>query len=324
MYNLTVQNEALTLAGYLSKVDIENACNLSKPDIESAIARSSTHINEGFIGVTTRGGLSFATSTRDEFSDSIKKSSTANATLWPYVEKVQSFGFLRWRSLISLCATSTMALIFPPAFVPISSIRASASSALLRLDSNLFSSLSLSWRRAISPCIAVTIKPALLSPSIFTASISSSTSCGMRAVTDCDFALLEPVAINLPSVNWCITVYIKSNYTKELICKTLVFIFNYTLSTGKAQEAKITTPRTVEAVPRRLTTNVNVSNEVAMLNHTPTRFKFLFLAVCRSDLNAKPHRESVTAHSEQDARRSLAGQFVLSFAGRIPNRRVMA
>lgn len=55
-----------------------------------------------------------------------------------------------------------------------------------------------------------------------------------------------------------------------------------------------------------------------MLNHTPTRFKFLFLAVCRSDLNAKPHREAVTANSEQDARRSLAGQFVLSFAGRLP------
>ncbi|HDL8511568.1 TPA: host cell division inhibitor Icd-like protein [Yersinia enterocolitica] len=55
-----------------------------------------------------------------------------------------------------------------------------------------------------------------------------------------------------------------------------------------------------------------------MLNHTPARFKFLFLAVCRSDLNAKPHRESVTANSEQDARRSLAGQFVLSFAGRLP------
>lgn len=57
-----------------------------------------------------------------------------------------------------------------------------------------------------------------------------------------------------------------------------------------------------------------------MLNHTPTRpkFQYLFLAVHRSDLNAKPHRESVTAHSEQDARRSLAGQFVLSFAGRLP------
>ncbi|AJJ58759.1 host cell division inhibitor Icd-like protein [Yersinia pseudotuberculosis] len=67
-----------------------------------------------------------------------------------------------------------------------------------------------------------------------------------------------------------------------------------------------------------LTTNDSQRIEAAMLNHTPTRFKFLFLAVCRSDLNAKPHRESVTAHSEQDARRSLSGQFVLSFAGRLP------
>ncbi|EPN8209095.1 host cell division inhibitor Icd-like protein [Yersinia enterocolitica] len=67
-----------------------------------------------------------------------------------------------------------------------------------------------------------------------------------------------------------------------------------------------------------LTTNDSQRIEAAMLNHTPTRFKFLFLAVRRSDLNAKPHRESVTAHSEQDARRSLSGQFVLSFAGRLP------
>ena len=77
-------------------------------------------------------------------------------------------------------------------------------------------------------------------------------------------------------------------------------------------------PRSARTLTGPLTTNVNACNEAAMLNHTPTRFKFLFLAVCRSDLNAKPHRESVTAHSEQDARRSLAGQFVLSFAGRLP------
>ncbi|WP_315850872.1 host cell division inhibitor Icd-like protein [Yersinia massiliensis] len=81
---------------------------------------------------------------------------------------------------------------------------------------------------------------------------------------------------------------------------------------------KTTPPKGITSTRRGLTTNVNACNEAAMLNHTPTRFKFLFLAVCRSDLNAKPHRESVTAHSEQDARRSLAGQFVLSFAGRVP------
>ncbi|WP_338113440.1 host cell division inhibitor Icd-like protein [Yersinia bercovieri] len=84
------------------------------------------------------------------------------------------------------------------------------------------------------------------------------------------------------------------------------------------QELKITKPGSALTLTGPLTTNVNASNEAAMLNHTPTRFKFLFLAVCRSDLNSKPHRESATAHSEQDARRSLASQFVLSFAGRIP------
>lgn len=84
------------------------------------------------------------------------------------------------------------------------------------------------------------------------------------------------------------------------------------------QELKTAKPGSALTLTGPLTTNVNASNEAAMLNHTPTRFKFLFLAVHRSDLNATPHRESVTAHSEQDARRSLAGQFVLSFAGRIP------
>ncbi|CFV32724.1 host cell division inhibitor Icd-like protein [Yersinia pseudotuberculosis] len=77
-------------------------------------------------------------------------------------------------------------------------------------------------------------------------------------------------------------------------------------------------PRSAGTLTGPLTTNDSQRIEAAMLNHTPTRFKFLFLAVCRSDLNATPHRESVTAHSEQDARRSLAGQFVLSFAGRLP------
>ncbi|WP_333781330.1 host cell division inhibitor Icd-like protein [Yersinia mollaretii] len=66
--------------------------------------------------------------------------------------------------------------------------------------------------------------------------------------------------------------------------------------------------------------NVTEAYTMALQHSTQTRpkFQYLFLAVCRSDLNATPHRESVTAHSEQDARRSLAGQFILSFAGRIP------
>lgn len=150
------------------------------------------------------------------------------------------------------------------------------------------------------------------------ASISSINSYGKRIPLKLDLLFLLPVAIRASKIKLDLCLHtIRNNY---LFKRLDVFIHHnlsclHTLSTGGAH---ITKPGSVSPLTGPLTTNVNASNEAAMLNHTPTRFKFLFLAVCRSDLNAKPHRESVTAHSEQDARRSLAGQFVLSFAGRLP------
>lgn len=47
-------------------------------------------------------------------------------------------------------------------------------------------------------------------------------------------------------------------------------------------------------------------------------FTWLFLAVRRSDLQSKPHRETIVAPDECTARKLLAGTFILSFAGRIP------
>lgn len=285
MYNLTVQNEALTLAGYLSKVDIKNGWNLSKPDIESAIARSPTHIGEGFsdittqgwedfIGVITRGGLSFATSTRDEFSDSIKKGSTVNATLWDYSDG-SDLDFLRWRRLISVS-------------------------------------------------IEAAINCPVLSPSSFTNSIPWTISCGIRAAKVCDFALAAFVAITVTPVFRCSTVCTKKDESKCLTCSTLKnrLVFN-TLIVSMCRNSEA---RKCVTTSRASNHNVNEAYTMALQHSTQTRpkFQYLFLAVHRSDLNAKPHRESVTAHSEQDARRSLAGQFVLSFAGRIPNRRVVA
>lgn len=161
------------------------------------------------------------------------------------------------------------------------------------------------------------------------ASISSIKSLGNRIPLYVDLLFLWPVAM-MPAI-W--SFFNRNDNTtrfklSEVFKQNMVDVFKQieliclnTLSTGKAQVInKIATPQSAGTLLRRLTTNVNVSNEVAMLNHTQTRpkFQYLFLAVCRSDLNATPHRESVTAHSEQDARRSLAGQFVLSFAGRVP------
>ncbi|HAK7592856.1 TPA: host cell division inhibitor Icd-like protein [Salmonella enterica] len=46
--------------------------------------------------------------------------------------------------------------------------------------------------------------------------------------------------------------------------------------------------------------------------------KYLFLAVVRANKQDKPHREEVIATSEREARKYLAGRYVLSFAGRLP------
>lgn len=56
--------------------------------------------------------------------------------------------------------------------------------------------------------------------------------------------------------------------------------------------------------------------------HSHPQFVWLFLAVRRSDVSAKPRREEVTAPDFMSARRTIARDFVASFAGRLPVREV--
>lgn len=177
----------------------------------------------------------------------------------------------------------------------------------------------LRWRRLISPCKADTTNCPMLSPSSLSSSTELAISCGTRTSNLFDFAFTDFVAITGFPVYWCPTIIhvffciesIDLSDTLHLLC---VRHLDY------SQGVETAKPGSVSPLTGPLTTNDRLRIEVAMLNHTQTRpkFQYLFLAVHRSDLNAKPHRESVTAHSEQDARRSLAGQFVLSFAGRLP------
>ncbi|EEY9175889.1 icd-like protein, partial [Escherichia coli] len=164
----------------------------------------------------------------------------------------------RWsssRATVTSCPISSAALI--PSF----STCASASCEEIRG----FSPLPSAWRRAISPRMAVTMNPALLSPSSFTDSMPSITSCGIRAVSDCDFAFFEPVAICNP-LNESVRQYThKKSYIKALTCKPPINKVTYTLL---MQGAETTKPRTVGAVTGLLTTNDNESIEVAMRNHT--------------------------------------------------------
>ena len=74
------------------------------------------------------------------------------------------------RAMAISCPSSSVALI------PIFSTCANAS----REEIRGFSLLPSAWRRAISPRMAVTMNPALLSPSSFTDSMPSKASCGIR------------------------------------------------------------------------------------------------------------------------------------------------
>lgn len=61
---------------------------------------------------------------------------------------------------------------------------------------------------------------------------------------------------------------------------------------------------------------------VMMATPTQTQFKFLFLAVKRTDKTDTPHRIEATASNEHDARLMLVRDYILSFAGRLPAQEV--
>ncbi|SAT24996.1 Uncharacterised protein [Klebsiella pneumoniae] len=236
-----------------------------------------------------------------------------------------SLGFLRCRCCNSLRATLMICWISSPALMPISSTRASAS----REDSSKASSLPSVCLRAISLRADVTKKPAVDSPLNFTASISSKTSCGMRIDICRDLSLLVFVAMWVP-VKWdCDSVYTKINHIKYLLCDSVWYNLNHTLSTGSKQiRHKTAKPGSGGTLTGPLTTSVITSNEVAMSNRTtpltgrasisPTLFTWRFLALNRHDKKAKPCRLSVDAATEREARSILAPHFILSLAARLP------
>ncbi|CNI46622.1 host cell division inhibitor Icd-like protein [Yersinia pekkanenii] len=50
----------------------------------------------------------------------------------------------------------------------------------------------------------------------------------------------------------------------------------------------------------------------------PVEYKFLFLAVLRADIQAKPHREEIRAPSYSAAKMIIARHHIAAYAGRVP------
>ncbi|EFJ5813085.1 hypothetical protein A3317_001112 [Escherichia coli] len=145
-------------------------------------------------------------------------------------------GSLVLRRWSSSRATVTSCPISSAALMPICSTLARASSD----DTRGFSPLPSAWRRAISPRMAVTINPALLSPSSLTDSIPCITSSGTLTVVSCDFAFLLAVAISETPNHRCVSVYTKKEIQKALTCVSCAHNMKHTEVIFEIQRA---TPR---------------------------------------------------------------------------------
>ncbi|EKS5485123.1 host cell division inhibitor Icd-like protein [Escherichia coli] len=223
-----------------------------------------------------------------------------------------SLALRRWsssRATVMSCPISSAAL------TPIFSTCASASSE----ETRGFSPLPSAWRRAISPRMAVTMNPALLSPSSFTDSMPSKASCGIRIEICFDLSLIVFFAMCILLNKRCDSVYTKKNHKKYLTCDSVDFNLNHTSVRGCKRQR----PELFAAVAGRLTTNDNESIEVAMRNHTThpqgrdshnlNKYIWRFIALS----TAQPRVITIEATSEQEARQQSPDGCVMVFAARI-------
>lgn len=172
----------------------------------------------------------------------------------------------------------------------------------------------LRWRRLISPCIAELINCPVLSPGFFTASMPSMISCAIRAVTDCDFAFFEPVAMSTFSKIECKTLYTKNYCLEVLTCKTLVaYCVSYTLFELRCVNSNAPDCWSSTEASNH---NVNRSNIMACIQHTQTRpkYQYRFLALSAIGRNVI----HITANTEREAREQSPAGCVMVFAGRLP------
>ncbi|EBT2573174.1 host cell division inhibitor Icd-like protein [Salmonella enterica] len=174
----------------------------------------------------------------------------------------------------------------------------------------------LRWRRLISPCMAVTINWAVLSPCSLTCSIASTTSCGARVCNFCDFSFFVPVAITKsPDIKWS-TEYQKKNEIKHLKWIPLCIYSGVHLKGVHLQD--IAKPGSARTLTGPLTKPLVEVTVMAELQHTQTRpkYQYRFLALSAIGRNVI----HITATTEREAREQSPAGCVMVFAGRLPVR----
>lgn len=237
------------------------------------------------------------------------------------MSSAQPFGSLQLSSAWSVAffvfcisRSAASAIPIPSSFVrcPISAMRTNWSIIPARVSS----SVPPIWRRAISPRMAVTINPALLSSGLFNASMPSITSWGMRIEICFDLSLTVFLAMSVYLMIWCDSVYTIIKSQKDLTCDSLEFNLNHTsLLWCDSQRQR---PGVLGTTTEASIHNVTRTYIMACLHDTKTRpnFTYLFLGT-PSDL---PTYTPTVLRAEADSEAEARAKFIdwdLTFAAQI-------
>lgn len=130
-----------------------------------------------------------------------------------------------------------------------------------------------------------------------------------------------------PSVFFCVYAYAYLQFAVLYRPNSMVMLAGQpkgwleSVNSSSLNPVSVTTPIEIETSGGDSLTKLT---EIIVMMATPTQtqFKFLFLAVKRTDKTDTPHRIEATASNEHDARLMLVRDYILSFAGRLPAQEV--
>lgn len=129
-----------------------------------------------------------------------------------------------------------------------------------------------------------------------------------------DLLFLCPVAIVIPSIN-CLYTLAEITSKKKLDVHKHLNYYNWCMNTCFIALKK-QTPKDAGTFLSVLTNNLTKDKTMANLNYTG--FTYIFIGILRTDLSNRLHKLRIPAESKLQARKKLARDYVLVFAGKIP------
>lgn len=327
-YGITGNQSDKISSGYLANVSAQHSAKLFAQQSAKTLADVSAKIyaNQSPKFTGNQSGEYFSGYKTGEYLSTPKRGSAKHGEFTPlakgdFSHLSKEANYPHWQDLIGVTTRGRIEFL--------QSIKKGSQSATLgdvdikyRASENINISLLLWYGKyqflGLTPNLSSSLRQAVLTHELngsspITESICSSKSSSNRIV----LLVLFERSYGFLSFSSCIG----SNHYDSL--------YAYGANQYKGKCYKKTMPRSASTLTGHLITTDTYSIEVTMRDHntpvtgrtslTPNQsYRWLFLALNRSDYTAKPCRIAVTAPNENSARLMLVRDYMLIFAGRLP------